>query len=145
MPRFQEHKILPYSPQQLFDMVLDIKNYPEFLPWCIDANVRQRNDKEIIADLTIGYHYLHETFDSRVTFAKPHWIKSHYLRGPFKHLENKWSFKPHGKDGCELFFYVDFEFRVGLLNHIANRMFLEITHKMVQAFEERAKTLYGPS
>jgi coenzyme Q-binding protein COQ10 len=143
MPRFEEHKVLPYTPEQLFDLVLDIKSYPKFLPWCMSANMRQKNEQEIIADLTIGYHYLHETFYSLVTFERASWIKSHYLHGPFKHLDNHWRFKPHGTSGCEIYFYVDFEFKVGLFNRLANRMFLEITHKMVHAFEERAKVLYG--
>ena len=142
MPRFAEHKILPYTPHQMYDLVLDIKKYTEFLPWCVGSNVRQKNEEEIVAALTIGYKLLHETFLSRVTFETAKYIKVHYLRGPFKHLDNEWRFMPYGNDHCEVDFYVDFEFNAGLFNRIANRMFLEISHKMVNAFEERAYKLY---
>lgn len=145
MPRFQDHKILPYTPQQMYDLVIDIKKYPEFLPWCVSSQVRQKNEQEIVASLTIGYQLLHETFLSRVTFDSAKWIKVHYIRGPFKHLDNEWQFIQHGENACEVLFYVDFEFNVGLFNNIANRMFFEISQKMVRAFEDRALQLYGVS
>src|SRR5262245_60577531 len=130
MPRFQERKILPYTPQQLYEMVLDIEKYPTFLPWCRKVSIRQKNAREIIASLTVGYQLLHDTFLSRVSFEPTKRIKVHYLHGPFKHLDNEWQFLPHPKNTCELLFYVDFEFKVGLFNAMANKVFLDITQKM---------------
>ncbi|MDX2028345.1 MAG: type II toxin-antitoxin system RatA family toxin [Alphaproteobacteria bacterium] len=143
MPRHHEKRILPYKPDQLFKLVADVERYPEFLPWCKGVRILKRTDKEMVADLVIGYKMFRETFQSRVTFDRPRGISVHYMAGPLSRLTNQWVFKAHGKDSCELSFEVDFDFRSPLLRGIMEMFFDKVLTKMVAAFEERAKELYS--
>jgi coenzyme Q-binding protein COQ10 len=137
-------QILPYQPEQLFDLVLDVAKYPEFLPWCVAARVRSRTDKEVNADLTIGYGPFRESFTSRVTPSRPDRIDVRYEKGPFKYLNNHWLFLPQSDGQCLIDFYVDFEFRSKMLQKIMGMFFNEAVKRMVSAFETRAHQLYGP-
>jgi coenzyme Q-binding protein COQ10 len=146
MPTHAEKKILRYSPEQLFDMVADVRRYPEFLPWCVGARVISRNEEELVADLTIGFKMFRETFRSRVTLERPHHVHVRYLNGPFRYLNNHWRFRPYqqGKDlWTEVDFFVDFEFRSRLLQAVIGTVFNEAVRLMVRAFERRAMQLYG--
>jgi coenzyme Q-binding protein COQ10 len=143
MPRHYEKRILPYSPFQLFELVADVERYPEFLPWCLGARVRKRDGPEILADLIIGFKVFRERYTSRVHLDRDaQRIDVKYSHGPFKHLENHWIFHPHEK-GCELEFYIDFEFRSKLLQKVMEGLFHEAVRRMVRAFETRAKAVYG--
>jgi len=138
--------VLPYTPQQLYDLVSDVEKYPEFLPWCVAARVRERSDRLIIADLAIGFRVFRERFTSKVTLSPdspdgPR-IDTVYADGPFKHLMNYWIFHPHAK-GCEIDFYVEFEFRSRLLQATIELLFHEAVRRMVAAFEGRAAKLYS--
>ena len=138
--------MLPYTPQQLYDLVSDVEKYPEFLPWCVAARVRERSDRLIIADLAIGFRVFRERFTSKVTLSPdspdgPR-IDTVYADGPFKHLMNYWIFHPHAK-GCEIDFYVEFEFRSRLLQATIELLFHEAVRRMVAAFEGRAAKLYS--
>ena len=144
MPTHAEKQILPYQPEQLFDLVLDVAKYPEFLPWCVAARVRSRTDKEVHADLTIGYGPFRESFTSRVTPSRPGRIDVRYEKGPFKYLNNHWLFLPQSDGQCLIDFYVDFEFRSKMLQKIMEMFFNEAVKRMVGAFEARAHQLYGP-
>jgi coenzyme Q-binding protein COQ10 len=143
MPTHAEKQILPYRPEQLFDLVLDCTKYPEFLPWCVAARVRSRTDKEIHADLTIGYGPFRETFRSRVTPSRPGRIDVRYEKGPFKYLNNHWLFLPH-PNGTEVDFFVDFEFNSRILQAAVGVVFNEAVRRMVAAFHKRAVAVYGP-
>jgi coenzyme Q-binding protein COQ10 len=143
MPTHAERQILPYRPDQLFDLVADVAKYPEFLPWCVAARIRSRTEKEIVADLTIGYGPFRESFTSRVTPSRPDRIDVHYEKGPFKYLNNHWLFVPHAK-GTEVDFFVDFEFRSRLLQATVGLVFNEAVRRMVAAFHKRAVAVYGP-
>ena len=143
MPTYAEKKILPYRPEQLFDLVADIERYPEFLPWCVAARIRRRTGNEVLADLVIGFKMVRERFTSRVVLSAPDRIDVEYTEGPFRYLNNHWIFSPAG-EGCLIDFYVDFEFRSKLLQTIIGALFGEAVHRMVAAFENRARTLYGP-
>jgi len=144
MPIHEEKRVLPYSPAQLYGLVIDIERYPEFLPWCLGARVRTRQEDLIVADLIIGFKMFRERFTSRV---KPRpderRIDVVYAEGPFKYLENHWVFEDH-PDGCLIDFYVDFEFRSKLLQKVIEGLFHEAVRRMVHAFETRARDLYGP-
>ena len=142
MPRHEERRILPYRPGQLFALVADIEKYPEFLPWCVAARIRSRNGDLVIADMVIGFRMFRERFTTRVTLKPPDRIDVSYADGPFKHLANHWVFNPHPV-GCELDFFVDFEFRSRLLDRLIGALFDEAVRRMVRAFETRAKILYG--
>ncbi len=144
MPIHKEKRLLPYSAQQLYDLVIDIERYPEFLPWCLGARVRTRREELIVADLIIGFKVFRERFTSRVMpNAAEQRIDVTYAEGPFKYLENHWVFEEHPQ-GCEIDFYVDFEFRSKLLQKVIETLFHEAVRRMVAAFETRARDLYGP-
>ena len=143
MPTHAERKIIPYRPDQLFDLVADVGKYPEFLPWCVGARVRSRTEKELVADLTIGFGPIRESFTSRVTLERPSRIRVRYENGPFRYLNNQWTFTPH-PHGCAVDFFVDFEFRSRLLRAAMNVVFNEAVRRMVNAFEKRARAVYGP-
>jgi coenzyme Q-binding protein COQ10 len=142
MPTHAEKKILRYTPEQLFDLVADVRRYPEFLPWCVGARVLSRDEKELVADLTIGFKMFRETFRSHVALERPQLIHVRYLNGPFRYLNNHWRFDPHPL-GSEVDFFVDFEFRSRLLQAVIGTVFNEAVRVMVRAFERRAMQLYG--
>ena len=144
MPTHAEKRHLPYRPQQLFDLVADIERYPEFLPWCVGARIRSRTEREIVADLMIGFRLIRERFTSRVTLDRErNRIDVTYTEGPFRYLNNHWIFEPDGQGGTMLDFYVDFEFRSIVLQKVIGVFFNEAVRRMVGAFDARAKELYG--
>ena len=142
MPTHAETQIVPYRPDQLFDLVADVAQYPRFLPWCVGARVRTRTETEMVADLTIGFGPFRETFTSRVQLDRPGHILVRYENGPFKHLHNHWRFTPH-PDGTEVDFDVDFTFRSRILEAAIGVVFHEAVRRMVGAFHKRAHQVYG--
>lgn len=143
MPTHAEVKTLPYSPEQMFDLVADIDRYPEFLPWCLDANIWEREGNTVMADLVIGYGPVREKFTSRGTLERPGHIHVEYLKGPMKHLSNHWRFLPSNPDACVVDFFVDFEFKNPILRQLMGVFFNEAVKRMVSAFELRARQLYA--
>ena len=118
MPTHAERQIVPYQADQLFELVADVGKYPQFLPWCVAARVRSRSGDELVADLTVGF-------------------------GPFRYMNNQWVFIPHPQ-GCEVDFFVDFEFRSRILQAAIGVVFNEAVRRMVGAFRKRAREVYGP-
>jgi|SRR5579863_676955 len=144
MPTHAEQRVLPYTPEQLFALVADVERYPEFLPWCVGARIRERAPGLIIADLMIGFRIFRERFTSRVALDPPRRIDVTYTEGPFRYLDNHWVFdKVPG--GCRIDFFVDFEFKSRILQHVIGLLFHEAVRRMVGAFEHRAQQLYGTS
>lgn len=144
MATHAEKRVLPHSPEQLYDLVADIERYPEFLPWCIGARIRSRRENVVIADLIIGFKGIRESFTSEVTLDRPAMrIDVVYRNGPFKYLNNHWIFNAQPGGECEIDFFVDFEFRSRLLQRIIGLLFNEAVRRMVSAFEARADQLYG--
>lgn len=144
MPTHAERRVLPYTPEQLYTLVAEVEHYPEFLPWCVAARIRERKENLITADLVIGFRMIRERFTSKVGLD-PDGRKIHvtYAEGPFKYLNNHWRFEEH-QDGCVIDFYVDFEFKSKLLQKMIEALFHEAVRRMVAAFEARADDLYGP-
>jgi coenzyme Q-binding protein COQ10 len=142
MPTHAERRILRYTPEQLFDLVADVRRYPEFLPWCVGARVLSRTETGLVADLTIGFKMFRETFRSQVALERPGHIHVRYLNGPFRYLNNHWRFHPHPQ-GTEVDFFVDFQFRSRLLQAVIGTVFEQAVRLMVRAFERRAMQLYG--
>lgn len=142
MPKHAEQRLLPYEPEQLFALVADVERYPEFLPWCVGARIRERQPRLIVADLVIGFAMVRERFASRVALDPPRRIDITYTEGPFKYLNSRWAFAP-AAGGCLIDFSVDFEFRSMLLRVLIGPVFAEATRRMVDAFERRAAQLYG--
>lgn len=148
MTTYSERKLVPYAPEQLFDLVADVAKYPSFLPWCVGARIRAKTHGELVADLTIGFGPFRESFTSRVSLQHPDAsgfcaIKVKYENGPFKYLHNQWKFAPDAQ-GCVVDFYVDFEFRSFILQKAIGAVFTEAVRMMVNAFLKRARTVYGP-
>ena len=143
MPRHKETRRLPYTPEQMFDMVADVGRYGEFLPWVAAVRVRSDSPTEMVADLVVGFRALKERFTSRVTKERPSHIHVDYLEGPLKYLKNDWNFAPDGDDGCLVDFCVDFEFHSRIFEALAGQMFGMALKKMIGAFETRAQKLYG--
>jgi coenzyme Q-binding protein COQ10 len=144
MPTHAEKQIVPYTQEQLFDLVADVDKYPRFLPWCVAARVRHRTDTNLMSDLTIGFGPFRESFTSRVTLDRPRRVNVKYESGPFRYLNNQWDFAPHA-GGTEVSFFVDFEFRSRILQAAIGVVFNEATKRMVNAFRKRARDVYGPS
>ena len=143
MPQHQETRTLPYSADQMFDLVAGIERYPDFLPWCKGAHILSRDKEGILADLVVGTSLFHEKFTTHVTLDRARAITVDYRSGPLSHLSNVWSFKPKGRKSCEISFAVDFDFRSPLLRAAMAVFFDRALIRMVAAFEERAKELYG--
>lgn len=146
MTTHSETKFLPYTPQQMYDLVADVPRYPEFLPWTAAARVRQNVDRgdhvEMHADLVVSFKVFRETFGSRVLLWPDQMkIDTSYLDGPFKYLESEWRFAP-ADGGCNVSFNVDFEFKNKLLQGAAGVFFHEAMTRIVRAFEARATELY---
>jgi coenzyme Q-binding protein COQ10 len=143
MPQHRESRHLPYSPQQMFDLVADVPRYGEFLPWVVGVRVRSDSETEMVADLLVGFKTLREKFTSRVNKQRPSRIHIDYLDGPLKHLHNDWQFADDGQGGCIVDFAVDFAFRNSLFEALAGQMFDKALRKMIAAFEARAAALYA--
>jgi coenzyme Q-binding protein COQ10 len=143
MAKYAERRLLPYTPEQLFDLVADIERYPEFLPWCVGARIRARDRNEIKADLAIGFKMYRERFTSLVRLDPPGGIHVAYSDGPFRYLQNEWKFEANPEGGCVVDFYVDFEFKSRMLQRVIEVLFNEAVRRMVAAFEGRARQLYG--
>ncbi len=126
----------------MFQLVADVGKYPEFLPWCAAARVRSHSETELVADLTIGFKMFRESFTSRVDLERPHRCTVKYENGPFRYLNNQWSFEPDPA-GCRVRFFVEFEFRSRLLQAAIGVVFNEAVRRMVNAFLKRARDVYG--
>ena len=143
MPIHRETRILPYTVEQVFDLVADVARYPEFLPWCVACRVRKRESANALtADLVVGFKMVREQFTSRVTLDRPSSILVEYLQGPFEHLRNEWKFAAI-PEGTKVEFFLTFEFRSKLLQKLIGVLFEEAVRRMVGAFETRAAQLYG--
>jgi len=143
MPGVREKRRVPYSREQMFDLVADVGRYPEFLPWVVATRVRSNSDHEMIADMVVGFKSLREKFTSKVLKHRPEWIEVVYLDGPLRNLDNRWQFTALADGGCEIDFHVEFAFRNRVFEAMAGQYFDRAFRKMVQAFEDRAKALYG--
>jgi coenzyme Q-binding protein COQ10 len=142
MPTHAEQRVLLYTPEQMYALVADIERYPEFLPWCVAARIKERRADFISADLVIGFRMFRERFASNVKLDPPGRIDVTYAEGPFRYLDNHWIFE-RMPGGCRIDFFVDFELKSRLLQKVIEVLFGEAVRRMVAAFEGRARQLYG--
>jgi len=142
MPGHREKRFLPYTAEQMFDLVADVGSYAEFLPWVSAVRVRTNSEREMIADLIVGFRSLRERFTSRVGKERAQRISVDYIDGPLKFLRNEWRFDP-APGGCNIDFSVEFAFKNRIFEAIAGQMFDAALRKMINAFEARAKQLYA--
>ena len=143
MPRHSETRHLPYSPEQLFDLVADVARYDEFLPWVVAVRIRSSSESETVADLVVGFNAFKERFTSRVVKDFPARITVDYVEGPLKYLHNEWKFDRADDGGTNVGFSVDFAFKSRLFESLAGAMFDRALRRMTDAFEQRAAVLYG--
>ena len=148
MPTHAEKREMPYSAAEMYALIADIGAYPDFLPWCSAARIRSRrpiDSGEVVdADLGISFKLFRERFGSRVTLRPDeNKIDVAYLDGPFRYLNNHWTFTPIDDQRCEVDFFVDFEFKSRTLQALIGLVFNEAMQRIVRAFEARAEDLYG--
>lgn len=143
MPHHHERRSLPHSAAQMYDLVADVRRYPEFLPWVSAIRVRKDDEGEMLADMIVGFKSLRETFSSRVVKTPKTSIVVDYLDGPMKHLHNAWTFEDAVGGGSIVDFTVDFSFRNRVFEALAGQFFDSALRKMTAAFIERADVLYG--
>lgn len=147
MTTHSETRHLPYTPDQMFDLVADVPSYPQFLPWCSAARERTRVEVgetvEVLADLVISFKVFRERFGSRVILTPKRRIQTEYIDGPFSHMRSVWDFAPGDDGGTKIDFFVDFEFKNKMLGAAAGLFFEDAMQRIVRAFERRAAELYG--
>jgi coenzyme Q-binding protein COQ10 len=149
MPSFSNRRRVAHSAEKMFDLVADVERYPEFVPLCKSLTVRQRIEKPdgtevVIADMTVSFKLVRETFTSRVALDRPNLkISVEYLKGPFSNLENRWSFEPKGEIACDVTFFIAYEFRSRMLALLMGSMFDAAFARFSVAFEKRADKIYG--
>ena len=145
MPGIREVRRMPWTAEQMFDLVADVARYGDFLPWVVATRVRSDSETEMVADMLIGFNALREKFTSRVEKRRAELIKVHYVDGPLRDLDNVWVFSDCAGGGCEVDFSVEFTFRNAVFEALAGQYFERAFRKMVDAFETRAEVLYGSS
>jgi coenzyme Q-binding protein COQ10 len=149
MPEFSTKRRVRHAAADMFDLVADIKKYPEFVPLCSAMMVKNRNEKDdgtivLVADMTVAYKIIHETFTSRVTLDRPNLrIFVEYLSGPFKRMHNRWTFHPAGDGACDVEFFITYEFKNRALAMLMGAMFDTAFRRFAVAFEQRADAVYG--
>ena len=143
MPTHAETRHLPYTPEQLYELVAGVERYPEFLPWCKASRVTRRDGDVFFADIIVAFKVFRERFTSRVRLIPKTGVDVEYIDGPFRYLNNHWRFEASEEGGCIVDFYVDFEFRSRVLQKLIGLLFEEAVRRMVGAFESRAEQLYG--
>jgi coenzyme Q-binding protein COQ10 len=149
MPQFSTTRRVQHSAADMFDLVADVERYPQFVPLCQSLAVRRRStDGEgrevVVADMTVAYKFIHETFTSRVTLDRPNLtILVEYLEGPFRRMNNRWSFRPVSESSCEVEFFLAYEFRSRTLAMLMGGVFDAAFRRFAAAFERRADQVYG--
>jgi coenzyme Q-binding protein COQ10 len=149
MPRFSTTRRVRHSASDMFGLVADIEHYPEFVPLCRGIKVGQRMTigegiETLRSEMTVAYKMLSETFVTRVTLDKPRLqIHVQYLEGPFRQLENRWTFRPRGEHACEVEFFISYEFRSRMLGLLMGSMFDTAFRKFAEAFERRADVVFA--
>jgi coenzyme Q-binding protein COQ10 len=150
MPRFSNKRRVKHTAEQMFELVADVERYPEFVPMCQSLKVRQRTTapngiETIVADMTVSFKLIRETFTSRVTLDRANLrIQVEYLRGPFSSMENRWTFEPRGEGTSEVGFFIAYEFRSRMLALLMGAMFDAAFQRFAGAFEKRADVIYRP-
>jgi coenzyme Q-binding protein COQ10 len=149
MPQFSNKRRVRHSADKMFDLVADVERYPEFVPLCQSLKIRQRTSNPdgsevIIADMTVSFQLVRESFTSRVTLDKPNLrILVEYLKGPFSKLENRWTFESKSENACDVGFFIAYEFKSRMLAVLMGAMFDAAFQRFAAAFEKRADAIYG--
>src|SRR4051812_45329075 len=149
MPQFRTTRRVRHAAGDMFDLVADMEHYPEFVPLCQSMRVRKRTMggegiEAVVADMTVAYKVVRETFTSRVTLDRPNLqIFVEYLNGPFSRMENRWDFHPAGERSCDVEFFISYEFKSRMFAMLMGAMFEAAFRRFAEAFERRADKVYG--
>jgi len=149
MHNYHDTQQSPYSTQQIFDLVIDIERYPEFLPWCRASRILERGEERLLAELVVNFKHITESYVSEVTFRRPvtpsddGFIDVNLIQGPFEHLNNHWELTPLAGGGTAISLRLSFKFRSKILDSIIALLFGNASAKMVLAFKQRANALYS--
>ncbi|HEV7307892.1 type II toxin-antitoxin system RatA family toxin [Ensifer sp.] len=148
MPHFETNHVVKHTADQMFDLVADVEQYPQFLPLCEALTVRSRKERDgkvlLLADMTVGYKAIRETFTTQVLLNKAErTIDVKYIDGPFKYLDNRWRFEPSGEGQSNVHFDIDYEFKSRILGALMGSMFDRAFRMFSDAFEKRADTIYS--
>ncbi|MEO5376708.1 MAG: type II toxin-antitoxin system RatA family toxin [Magnetococcus sp. DMHC-6] len=145
MSKHTASAIVPYTQKQMYDLVIDMDRYPEFLPWCIKARKSEETETQFLSEMTVAFKGIRETFKTMDYLEPGNKIIIRHLSGPFRHLESTWIFKPHGVDGsgCQIDFMINFQFNNPVLNFTLGPVFAQASTRMVAAFKDRAAAIYG--
>ena len=149
MPSFSTRRRVNHDAAQMFDLVADVEKYPQFVPLCQALRVKSRTPKDdgtevLVADMTVAYKLIRETFTSRVTLDRSdRTVFVEYLSGPFSRMHNRWSFTPQGENACDVEFHLDYEFKSRMLAMVMGAMFDTAFRRFAAAFEKRADQVYG--
>jgi coenzyme Q-binding protein COQ10 len=148
MPQFSTKRCVRHAATDMFNLVADVEKYPKFVPLCSALTVKSRAEKDgrtiLVADMTVAYKIIRETFTSRVTLDRQGLkILVEYLNGPFKRMQNRWTFYPVETKVCDVEFFIDYEFRSRTLAVLMGAMFDAAFRRFAGAFEQRADEIYG--
>lgn len=148
MPKYETTRRVRHSPEQMFALVADVEQYPQFLPMCEALSIRSRKERDgvtmLIADMTVGYKALRETFTSNVVLKPAESIIDvSYVDGPFRYLDNRWRFDPTDDGGTAVHFFIDYEFKSRILGAMMGAMFDRAFRMFAEAFEKRADEIYS--
>ncbi|MCF6370772.1 type II toxin-antitoxin system RatA family toxin [Rhizobium halophilum] len=149
MPKFETHRPVKHSPEQMYALVADVEKYPQFLPLCEALTIRSSKERDgktlLIADMTVGYKAIRETFTTQVLLNPAELaIDVKYIEGPFKYLDNRWRFR-ETPDGSIVDFFIEYEFKSRILGAVMGSMFDRAFRTFAEAFEARADKIYAPA
>ncbi len=143
MTHIERSALVMHSAQRMFDLVNDVKRYPEFLPWCIDAHIQSESDTNLVAGLTIKKGGIKQSFTTRNEKQSPDWMSMELVDGPFKKLNGLFKFQPLSDEACKVIFQLDFEVAGKILGLTLTPVFKQASNTMVDAFVKRADEIYG--
>ncbi len=143
MQKIERSALVPYSAEQMFDIINDVEAYSEFLPWCESAELLSRTESELVGRLTLSRGNVRQTFTTRNKTDRPHTMTIDLVEGPFKALTGRWTFTQIGEGGCRVHLKLGFEFDSRFMNFTFGKVFGAAADRLVDAFCKRADKLYG--
>ncbi|WP_028358085.1 type II toxin-antitoxin system RatA family toxin [Brackiella oedipodis] len=143
MHNVQRSVLVPYSCEQMFNLVADIKSYPQFMPWCGGADILEEFENGVVASVTISIARINQSFTTRNTHDFPHSIQMDLVNGPFSHLKGLWRFIELAEDACKVEFSLDYSFNSRPLEFLVGPVFNKIANSFIDSFNKRAEQIYG--
>ncbi|MHA6914876.1 type II toxin-antitoxin system RatA family toxin [Ralstonia pseudosolanacearum] len=137
--------LIGYSAERMFDLVTNVKDYPDFLPWCGGVEIYEQSDTSLDARVDIAFKGIHQYFRTRNTQTRPSHIDMTFADGPFKAFTGFWQFTPLRADACKINFHLHYEFSSVILEKLIGQVFSMIANTFVDSFVKRAEAVYGES